>query len=186
MRKINIIYCFNLFACLAVTMILGACGMASRQENRQQDGQQNNPVENPPMEMQSAFPRGEKIVNRNFIGTAWLNYLSENDTTYNVNIGSVTFAPGARTNWHFHKGGQILLVTEGKGLYQEKGKPVEIIEKGDVLKCPPNVPHWHGATSTTAMTHIAIGTNTDRGGAVWLGPVTEKEYADDAYRNPAL
>lgn len=122
------------------------------------------------------FPKGEKVTNDNFTGTVWLNYLAENDTTYNVNIGSVTFEPGARSNWHSHKGGQILLVTEGKGLYQEKGKPIEVIEKGDVLKCPPNTEHWHGATPTDAMTHIAIGTNTNIGGAVWLKPVTDEEY----------
>ena len=122
------------------------------------------------------FPKGEKVTNNNFTGTVWLNYLVETDTVHHVNIGSVTFEPGARTNWHYHKGGQILLVTGGRGLYQEKGKPVEIIKKGDVVKCPPNIEHWHGATPTEAMTHIAIGTNTNIGGAVWLKPVTDEEY----------
>ncbi len=122
------------------------------------------------------FAKGKQVANDNFTGTVWLNYLAENDTTYNVNIGSVTFEPGARTNWHFHKGGQILLVTEGKGLYQEKDKPVEVITKGDVIKCPPNTEHWHGATPTDAMTHIAIGTNTNIGGAVWMRRVTDEEY----------
>jgi quercetin dioxygenase-like cupin family protein len=122
------------------------------------------------------FSKGEKVKNDNFTGTVWVNYLAESDTVHNVNIGSVTFEPGARTNWHYHKGGQILLVTEGKGLYQERGKLVEVIEKGEVMKCPPNIAHWHGATPTDAMTHIAIGTNTNIGGAVWLKPVTEEEY----------
>lgn len=124
------------------------------------------------------FLKGEKITNENFTGTVWLNYLSESDTIYNVNIGSVTFEPDARTNWHFHKGGQILLITDGEGLYQEKGNPIEIVKKGDVIKCLPNVEHWHGATQTTAMTHIAIGTNTNIGGAVWLEPVTDEEFKD--------
>ncbi|MCL7987618.1 cupin domain-containing protein [Sphingobacterium sp. lm-10] len=124
------------------------------------------------------FAKGEKVTNDNFTGTVWLNYLAETDTVHHVNIGSVTFEPGARTNWHYHKGGQILLVTEGRGLYQEKGSAVEIIEKGQVMKCPPNVAHWHGATPTEAMTHIAIGTNTNVGGAVWLEPVTDQEYND--------
>lgn len=122
------------------------------------------------------FAKGEKITNDNFTGTVWLNYLVETDTVHNVNVGAVTFEPGARTNWHSHKGGQILLVTEGKGLYQEKGKPIDIIEMGQIIKCPPNIEHWHGATPSDAMTHIAIGTNTNIGGAVWLGPVTEEEY----------
>lgn len=122
------------------------------------------------------FPKGEKVTNDNFIGTVWVNYLSETDTIHHVNIGSVTFEAGARTNWHYHKGGQILLVTEGTGLYQEKGKPVEIINKGDVMKCPPDIEHWHGATPDESMTHIAIGTNTNIGGAVWLQPVSDVEY----------
>jgi quercetin dioxygenase-like cupin family protein len=123
------------------------------------------------------FPKGKKVTNDNFTGTVWLNYLAENDTTYNVNIGSVTFEPGARTNWHLHKGGQILLVTKGKGLYQQKGEPIKIIKEGDVVKCPPNIEHWHGATKTDAMTHIAIGTNTNIGGAVWLKPVSDDEFS---------
>lgn len=123
-----------------------------------------------------AFAKGEKVLNDNFVGTVRLNYLVETDTVHNLNIGSITFEPGARTNWHYHKGGQILLVTEGRGLYQEKGKPVELIEKGGVMKCPPNIEHWHGASPTEAMTHIAIGTNTNVGGAVWLRPVTDEEY----------
>lgn len=122
------------------------------------------------------FLKGEKVTNENFTGTVWLNYLSESDTIYNVNIGSVTFEPGARTNWHSHKGGQILLITDGEGLYQEKGNPIEIVKKGDVIKCLPTVEHWHGATPTKAMTHIAIGTNTNRGGAVWSHPVTDEEF----------
>lgn len=126
--------------------------------------------------VKAPFEKGELITNSNFTGTVWLNYLAETDSIHNVNIGSVTFAPGTRTNWHYHKGGQILLVTAGRGLYQEKGKPVEIIETGEVVKCPPNIEHWHGATSTDTMTHIAIGTNTNIGGAVWLDPVTDEEY----------
>jgi quercetin dioxygenase-like cupin family protein len=136
------------------------------------------PLNNQKTSTELPFPKGEKITNDNFKGVVWLHYLAENDTVYNTNIGSVTFEPGARTNWHYHKGGQILLVTNGKGLYQEKGKPVEIIRKGDVIKCPPNTDHWHGATPTNSMTHIAIGTNTNLGGAVWLKPVSDMEYAN--------
>ena len=136
----------------------------------------NQKMKDTTQQSEPTFPKGEKVVSENFTGTVWLNYLAETDTVHNVNIGSVTFEPGARTNWHFHTGGQILLVTEGKGQYQEKGKPIEIINKGDVVKCPPNIEHWHGATSKDTMTHIAIGTNTNIGGAVWLKAVTEEEY----------
>lgn len=122
------------------------------------------------------FAKGEKVDNDNFTGSVWLNYLVKTDSIHHVNIGSVTFAPGARTNWHYHIGGQILLITDGKGLYQERGKAVEVIHKGEVMKCPPDIEHWHGATPDTHMTHIAIGTNTNQGGAVWLEPVTDAEY----------
>jgi quercetin dioxygenase-like cupin family protein len=142
-------------------------------------GPQNNSTPTTQSESQTsaAFAKGEKITNDNFIGTVWLNYLAEADTVHNVNIGYVTFESGARTNWHYHKGGQILLIIEGQGLYQEMGKPIETINKGDVIKCPPNIEHWHGASPTDAMTHIAIGTNTNIGGAVWLKPVTDEEYS---------
>jgi quercetin dioxygenase-like cupin family protein/alkylhydroperoxidase/carboxymuconolactone decarboxylase family protein YurZ len=122
------------------------------------------------------FPKGDKITNDNFSGTAWLNMLVENDSIYNTPIGNVTFEPGARTKWHYHPGGQILLVTRGKGFYQEKGKPIQIIQEGDVIKCPPNVIHWHGATPTDSLTHIAISPNTDKGNVVWLEKVTDEEY----------
>ncbi|WP_286770084.1 cupin domain-containing protein [Sphingobacterium sp. 40-24] len=153
-------------AILFLSVMLGiSCNQQSQTEQAMQEKTQE-PI----------FAKGEKVTNDNFTGTVWVNYLSETDTIHNVNIGSVTFEPGARTNWHYHKGGQILLVTEGKGLYQEKGKPVEVINRGDVMKCPPDIEHWHGATSDEAMTHIAIGTNTNVGGAVWLQPVTDEEY----------
>ena len=122
------------------------------------------------------FPQGNKITNNNFTGTAWLNMLVENDSVYETQIGYVTFEPGARTNWHYHLGGQILLVTNGRGLYQEKGKPIQTIQKGDVIKCPPGVTHWHGATPSDTMTHVAIGPNTDKGGVVWLERVSDDEY----------
>lgn len=122
------------------------------------------------------FPLGNKVTNGNFTGDVWLQMLVPSDTIYNSNIGSVTFAPGARTKWHSHAGGQLLLVTEGKGLYQEKGKPMEIIKKGDVVKCLPNVVHWHGATLKDTMSHIAIGTNTQQGSVVWLDYVSDLEY----------
>jgi 4-carboxymuconolactone decarboxylase len=122
------------------------------------------------------FPKGNKITNDNFSGTAWNNMLVENDALYHTQIGNVTFEPGARTKWHYHPGGQILLVTHGKGYYQEKGKPIQIMQEGDVIKCPPNVIHWHGATPTDSLTHIAISPNTDKGNVVWLEKVTDEEY----------
>jgi len=122
------------------------------------------------------FPKGDKITNNNFTGTAWLQMLVNNDSIYNTSIGNVTFEPGARTNWHKHPGGQILLVTDGSGYYQEKGKPAQTLHKGDVVKIPPDAEHWHGAAPNNGLTHIAISPNTDKGSVVWLRPVTDEEY----------
>lgn len=122
------------------------------------------------------FPKGTVISNNNFTGTAWLSWLVQNDSIYNCPIGNVTFEPGARTNWHKHPGGQILLVTEGTGYYQERGKPAQLIKKGDVVRIGPGVEHWHGATAVSELTHIAINTNVQKGSVVWLQPVSDEEY----------
>ena len=121
------------------------------------------------------FPKGEKITNNNFIGDAWLQQMIIPDSLNSTQIGNVTFEPGARTNWHLHPGGQILLITDGTGYYQEKGSPKRIIKKGDVVKCPANVLHWHGASKDDMLIQIAI-TDTRKGAPVWLGPVTNDEY----------
>jgi 4-carboxymuconolactone decarboxylase len=131
---------------------------------------------NPESHNATPFPKGEKIVNENFSGTAWLSMLVVNDTTFNTSIGNVTFEPGVRTNWHYHPGGQILLATSGKGRYQEEREPVRELQKGDVIKCAPNIRHWHGAAPDNEFSHVAIGTNTDKGAVVWLQPVTDEEY----------
>ncbi|HEY3374576.1 MAG TPA: cupin domain-containing protein [Candidatus Aquicultor sp.] len=122
------------------------------------------------------FPKGEKLPNDYFMGTAWLETLVSNDNTFNYSIGNVTFEPGARNNWHKHPGGQILLVTGGKGYYQEEGMLVQVIQTGDVVKIYPNVKHWHGATSDRWLVHIAISNDTPAGVVEWLEPVTDEEY----------
>jgi quercetin dioxygenase-like cupin family protein len=124
------------------------------------------------------FPKGEKITNDYFIGTAWLEMLVSNDSIFNCPIYNVTFEPGARNNWHKHPGGQILLVTGGKGYYQEEGKPVQVLHAGDVVKINPAVKHWHGATPDSWFTHIGITTNPQKGDAEWLEPVTDEKYMD--------
>ncbi|WP_240409073.1 (R)-mandelonitrile lyase [Flavobacterium psychrotrophum] len=112
----------------------------------------------------------------NFTGKVWVLPLLAQDSTFNLVAGNVTFSPGARSNWHTHNAGQILMVTEGTGYTQEKGKPIRIIHKGDVITCPPNVEHWHGASKDSAMTHISLNPNADRGIGTWLRPVCDQEY----------
>ncbi len=122
------------------------------------------------------FPKGEKITNNNFAGTAYLHMMGATDTTLHVSYGNVTFEPKARTNWHSHPGGQLLFITEGKGFYQAKGEPARLLKKGDFVEIPRNVIHWHGAAPDSEFAHIAVSLNTDEGGAVWTEPVTDEEY----------
>jgi quercetin dioxygenase-like cupin family protein len=89
---------------------------------------------------------------------------------------SVTFEPGARTAWHTHPLGQTLIVTSGWGLVQRSGGPIEQIRTGDVIWCPPGEKHWHGATATTAMTHIAIVEQLDGKAVDWMEQVTDEQY----------
>ena len=122
------------------------------------------------------YANGVRAPLTNFTGVAWVNMLVQPKDQLDVSMGVVTFEPGARTNWHKHPGGQILLVTEGKGYYQERGRPVEIMQKGDVIKCLPNVAHWPGGSPDSKVTHVAIGPDAEKGNAVWLQKVTDKEY----------
>ena len=122
------------------------------------------------------FPKGEKASSDYFTGTAWVNVMVPQDETGSYAIGNVVFEPGCRNNWHKHPAGQILLITDGKGYYQERGKPARLLTKGDVVVIPSGVEHWHGASHDSSFTHIVV-TNNSRDGAVeWLAPVTDEEY----------
>lgn len=124
----------------------------------------------------SIFPKGEKASADYFTGAAWIKSLVAADETFNTVIGNVVFEPGARNNWHTHPGGQILIATEGIGYFQEKGKPIQLLYKGDVVKILPGVVHWHGASPNSGFTHIAISLNTPTGIVAWLQKVTDEEY----------
>ena len=124
----------------------------------------------------SIFPKGELGAAENFTGKAWHTALVANDTVYNTLVGNVYFEPGARSNWHTHPAGQILIITDGVGYYQEKEQPRRTLRKGDVIKCPPNVMHWHGASADTGMQQLYILPKTEKGIVTWLQKVTEDEY----------
>ena len=124
------------------------------------------------------FDKGEVFKSDNFNGTVWLKMLVEKSSPLNCPIGNVTFEPGCRNSWHRHSGGQILLVTDGVGCYQEKGKPARRLRKGDVVEIMPDVTHWHGATPDHGFSHLAIEVNSSANQVEWLDPLTETEYAD--------
>jgi len=126
----------------------------------------------------SLFPQGEKLSNEWFTGDAYLQPLLARDKNNDFALGSVTFEAGARTHWHTHPKGQVLIVTEGEGLYQEKGKPAQRIKKGDVINIPEGVEHWHGATANSKMVHIAITNYQGDENVTWLKPVTDEEFKE--------
>ena len=126
--------------------------------------------------VESIFPKGEVGPAENFMGKAWNTGLVANDSIYNTVVGNVYFEPGARSNWHTHPAGQILIITDGVGYHQIKGQPRQTIKKGDVVKCPPNVLHWHGASPDTGLQQIYILPKTEKGIVTWLQKVTDDEY----------
>jgi quercetin dioxygenase-like cupin family protein len=111
-----------------------------------------------------------------FTGTVRIDPLFEAADPARVVGASVTFEPGARTAWHTHPLGQNLVVTAGKGLAQRSGGPIEEIRPGDVISFAPGEKHWHGATATTAMTHIAIQERLDGKAVEWMEKVNDEEY----------
>lgn len=128
------------------------------------------------MAQDSVFPKGEIGKNtNNYTGTIWLNELSKPDSIFNFSVAQAVYAPGSKLDWHIHPGGQILLITDGTGYYQEKGKPVRIVHKGDVIKCAPGVEHWHGATPNSTFAYVAISPS-EKGKTIWKNRVTDAEY----------
>jgi len=144
-----------------VTLLVTACSDKNTMETNNND---------------RIFDKGDKLPSDWFSGNAYLHPLVAKDKNNNFSAGSVTFEPGARTNWHKHPKGQVLIVTEGDGLYQEKGKPAQKIHKGTVVNIPENTEHWHGASADSKMVHIAITNYEGDTNAVWLSPVTDEEF----------
>ena len=129
-------------------------------------------------EFKTIFPRGDEntAYAQYFIGRSWLCPLSREQ----VGISNVTFEPGCRNNWHIHHaakgGGQILLVTGGRGWYQEWGKPAHELRPGDVVNIPPEVKHWHGAAGDSWFAHLAVEVPGENGSNEWLEPVDDAQY----------
>ena len=134
-------------------------------------------MENEEIKNGAIFERGEKNpFGQYFVGQSYLKML----TTEGVAIGNVTFEPGCRNNWHIHKssknGGQILLVTGGRGYYQEWGKEAQELKPGDVVVIPANVKHWHGAARNSWFAHLSVEVPGENTSNEWLEPVSEEDY----------
>ena len=115
-----------------------------------------------------------------FTGTVRIDPLFQPSAPARAAAAQVTFEPGARTAWHTHPLGQSLIVTSGCGWAQREGGPVETIRPGDVVWFSPGEKHWHGATATTAMTHIAIHEQLDGKAVDWMEKVSDQQYAGES------
>lgn len=113
-----------------------------------------------------------------FTGAVRVDYLFQAKEPARASGAYVTFEPGARTAWHTHPLGQTLIVTAGCGLVQRWGGPAEKIRPGDVVRIPPGVKHWHGATAATALTHMAIQEQFDGKAADWMEKVSDEQYGN--------
>ncbi len=111
-----------------------------------------------------------------FTGSVRIDPLFDREQPSRVSGASVTFEPGARTAWHTHPLGQTLIVTSGCGWAQREGGAVEEIRPGDAVWFPPGVKHWHGATASTAMSHIAIQEKLNGSAVDWMEKVTDEQY----------
>jgi quercetin dioxygenase-like cupin family protein len=118
-----------------------------------------------------------------FTGTVRIDPMFQANAPARAVGASVTFEPGSRTAWHTHPLGQILIMTAGCGLVQRWDGPVEEIRPGDVVWIPPGEKHWHGATATTAMTHIAIQEQLDGETADWMEKVSDEQYQEGRQDN---
>lgn len=112
----------------------------------------------------------------NFTGQAIITSLHPPTEITRATTGLVNFAPGARTVWHTHPAGQMLIVTAGKGWVQEESKERRVINPGDVIWIPAGTKHWHGATATSPMAHIAMSYMRDGKNVDWLEPVSDEQY----------
>ncbi|WP_048745896.1 cupin domain-containing protein [Paenibacillus sp. P22] len=130
-------------------------------------------MKNEQLSHSTIFPLGKKV-EQYFTGDAYLQMVFTDPEPLNTAIGNVTFAPGARNNWHSHQEGQVLMVTGGEGWYQEEGKPARLLQTGDVVNIPPHVKHWHGATTDSWFVHLAL----TPGQTDWLEPVSDEEYSN--------
>ena len=141
---------------MILSLIICVWAMACSNQNKET-------MNNTKKELDVIFPKGELGSKDFFTGDAYPTGLVDSDSIYNTLVGNVYFEPGARSNWHTHPAGQILIITDGVGYHQIEGKPVEIIKKGDVVKCPPNVKHWHGASADVGLQQLYIIPNTEKG-----------------------
>ena len=124
----------------------------------------------------AASPSKSGATPGNFTGTVRVDNVAMAEAPGRVSTASVTFSPGARTVWHTHPAGQIIVITAGQGWVEREGSVKETVNPGDTVFFPAGEKHWHGATSTTGMTHTAVTESVEGENVAWLEPVTDAQY----------
>jgi quercetin dioxygenase-like cupin family protein len=160
---------------IALTVLSGSLSLIAACTS-QTDSNKGN-METNKNELDAIFPKGEKSSEELFTGNSYHFGLVAPDSIFTTLVGNVYFEPGARSNWHSHPAGQILIITDGIGYHQIEGQPIEILKKGDVVKCPPNVRHWHGASPEVGLQQLYIVPNIEKGIVDWQEAVDDEQYS---------
>lgn len=155
----------------ALSLVLGTSALAQAEGGAAQPGNGQQMVV-----MRAGTQASAKGPAANFTGTVRIDPLFSAHAPLTVSSAAVTFEPGARSAWHTHPAGQILIATAGVGRVQQWGGPVQEIRPGDVIWTPPGIKHWHGAAPTTALTHMAIQEAVGGKNVEWLEKVTDEQY----------
>jgi quercetin dioxygenase-like cupin family protein len=122
----------------------------------------------------SFLPEGPLAPNTHYIGEAWLNTVLQGDSELNYNITKATFRKNSTLDWHKHSTPQVLIILEGEGYYQEKGKEPMIIKKGDVVRCLKDTEHWHTASKENSVTYLALYDGSKP--TIWTDKLTQAYY----------
>ncbi|GGA85054.1 cupin domain-containing protein [Puia dinghuensis] len=122
-----------------------------------------------------SIPKGDKAPAAYFTGDVWVYPLGIDSAAHWL-TAKVTFAPGAHSNWHKHPGAQVLVITDGVGYLKEKGKPVRVLHKGDVVTIPAGVEHWHGAKPDSGLVQIVVNPDISKGVTNWGTRVSDEQY----------
>ncbi len=126
-----------------------------------------------PYEVKTFLDKGIKGANVHHRGDAWLNFLIQADEDFTYNVTQATFSPNATLDWHKHKTDQVIIILSGLGHYQERGKEVVVLKKGDVIKCDKDTEHWHTSTPESEVSYLAIYGSSP---TIWTEKVTEEYY----------
>jgi quercetin dioxygenase-like cupin family protein len=168
------------FYSMILPLAVMACAQGNSQQTMAQPATNSLQASAAHMEVSRSATRQPNVGPANwFTGATTITPLFDPKGTSQVGAALVRFEAGARTAWHKHPLGQRLVVLEGSGWTQVEGGPVEIIRAGDVVWCPPGVRHWHGATPTTAMAHIAVQESRNGSPVTWMEHVTDEQYRRD-------